>query len=54
MNWVDFFPSRTMSLYMARMFLARTFAILAGLVRILQMMDVLTESGAILAHAGNG
>jgi len=54
MRWADFFPSRTMALYMAQMFLTRTFAILAGLVLILQMMDVLTESGAILAHAGNG
>jgi lipopolysaccharide export system permease protein len=54
MNWAEFFPSRTMSLYMARMFLTRTFAILTGLVLILQMMDVLSESGFILAHPGNG
>jgi len=54
MTWANFFPSRTMSLYMARMFLTRTFAILGALVLILQSLDLLTESGAILAYAGNG
>ena len=54
MSWADFFPSRTIALYMARMFLLRTFAILAGLVLILQTLDLLTESGRILAYAGNG
>nr|WP_316251112.1 LPS export ABC transporter permease LptG [Sphingomonas sp. JC676] len=54
MNWVNFFPSRTMSLYMGRMFLIRTFAILAALVLILQSLDLLSESGRILAYAGNG
>jgi lipopolysaccharide export system permease protein len=51
---LNFFPSRTMSLYMGRMFLVRTFAILAGLVLILQALDLLSESGKILAVAGNG
>ena len=51
---VNFFPSRTMSLYMAKMFLVRTFAILAGLVLVLQALDLLSESGRILAYAGNG
>jgi lipopolysaccharide export system permease protein len=54
MNWVNFFPSRTMSLYMARMFLVRSFAILAALVLVLQALDLLSESGKILAYAGNG
>ncbi|WP_066796425.1 LPS export ABC transporter permease LptG [Sphingomonas soli] len=53
-NFLDFFPSRTMSLYMARMFLVRTFAILAALVLVLQALDLLSESGRILAYAGNG
>jgi lipopolysaccharide export system permease protein len=43
-----------MSLYMGRMFLVRTFAILAALVLILQALDLLSESGTILAHPGNG
>lgn len=49
-----FFPSRTMSIYMGRMFLTRTFAILAALVIILQALDLLSESGKILAVPGNG
>jgi lipopolysaccharide export system permease protein len=53
-NWVNFFPSRTMSVYMGQMFLVRTFAILAALVLILQSLDLLSESGRILAYAGNG
>jgi lipopolysaccharide export system permease protein len=51
---LNFFPSRTMSIYMGKMFLVRTFAILAGLVLILQALDLLSESGKILAYAGNG
>lgn len=51
---LDLFPSRTVSLYMGRMFLVRTFAVLAMLVLILQALDLLTESGHILAHPGNG
>lgn len=54
MSWADWFPSRTMSLYMAQMFLVRTLAILAALVLILQTLDLLGESGRILAHPGNG
>ncbi|TGX55623.1 LPS export ABC transporter permease LptG [Sphingomonas gei] len=54
MNLVNFFPSRTVSLYMGKMFLVRTFAILAGLVLILQSLDLLSESGKIMAYAGNG
>jgi lipopolysaccharide export system permease protein len=49
----SFFPSRTAALYMARLFLTRTFGILFGLVLVLQTLDLLSESGRILATAGN-
>lgn len=49
-----FFPSRTVAIYMARLFLTRTFGILFGLVLVLQTLDLLSESGRILATAGNG
>ncbi|MBB3474389.1 lipopolysaccharide export system permease protein [Sphingomonas sp. BK345] len=49
-----FFPSRTVAVYMARLFLTRTFGILFGLVLVLQTLDLLSESGRILATAGNG
>lgn len=51
---LQFFPSRTISLYMAKMFLTRTFAVLGGLVVILMTLDLLGESGKILAPEGNG
>jgi len=51
---LQLFPSRTVSLYMGRMFLMRTFAILTALVFVLQFLDLLSETGNILAHAGNG
>lgn len=54
MNQLKFFPSRTMSLYMARLFLTRTFGVLIALVLILQSLDLLGESGKILAVPGNG
>jgi lipopolysaccharide export system permease protein len=47
------FPSRTIAIYMGRMFLLRTFGLLAALLLILQTLDLLSESGNILAHAGN-
>ena len=50
----QFFPSRTVTLYMARLFLTRTFAVLAALVLVLLALDLLGESGDILAHPGNG
>jgi lipopolysaccharide export system permease protein len=50
----SFFPSRTITWYMARMFLVRSFAVLFALVLILQTLDLLGESGNILAHPGNG
>jgi lipopolysaccharide export system permease protein len=50
----SFFPSPTVAWYMARMFLARTFAILFALVLVLQSLDLLSESGNILAVKTNG
>ena len=47
------FPSRTIALYMARLLLTRSAALLAGLVVILMTLDLLGESGKILAHPGN-
>ena len=54
MKAMSFFPSRTVALYMARLFLVRTFGILAALVLVLQALDLLSETAAILAHPGNG
>jgi lipopolysaccharide export system permease protein len=51
---LQLFPSRTVSLYMGRMFLVRTFAVLAALVFVLQFLDLLSETGNIVAHPGNG
>ncbi len=50
----QFFPSKTISLYMARIFVLRTFAVLGGMVIVLMMLDLLGTSGRILAHPGNG
>jgi len=51
---LSFFPSPTVAKYMARLFLVRTFAILFGLVLVLQALDLLSQSGNILAVKGNG
>ena len=48
-----FFPSRTIAWYTAKMFLIRTAAFLIGLIIILESLDLLGESGKILAAAGN-
>ncbi len=50
----QFFPSMRIALYMAKLFVLRTFAVLAALVIILMTLDLLGESGKILAHPGNG
>lgn len=47
------FPSRTIAFYTAKMFLVRSLGFLAGLVLILMTLDLLGESGRILAPAGN-
>ena len=49
-----FFPSGTISWYMARMFLVRSFAVLFLLTLVLQTLDLLGESGNVLAYPGNG
>jgi len=46
--------SPTITLYMARTFLVRTLAVLAALVLVLMALDLLGESGDILAYPGNG
>jgi len=51
---VEFFASRTITWYMARKFLITTFSVLAGLVLVLMTLDLLGESGDILAYHGNG
>src|SRR5436305_1952554 len=48
-----FFPSRRLALYMVRLFLTRSFAVLVALVLILMTLDLLGESGKILAIPGN-
>ena len=54
MTVANFFPSPTVAIYMARLFLVRTFGIAAGLVLVLLTLNLLSESGKILAYAGNG
>jgi len=51
---LDFFPSRTLTLYLAKMFIARIVAMLAVLVLVLMALDLLGSSGKILAAEGNG
>lgn len=48
------FPSPTLTAYMARTFLIRSFAFLLILTLVLQVLDLLGESGHILAYPGNG
>ena len=50
---LEFFPSRTLTTYLGKMFAMRIVAVLLMLVLILQMLDLLGESGKILAHPGN-
>ncbi|MDG6077933.1 LPS export ABC transporter permease LptG [Erythrobacter litoralis] len=51
---LDFFPSRTLTVYLAKMFLLRIVAVLMMLVLVLMMLDLLSSSGDILAVPGNG
>jgi lipopolysaccharide export system permease protein len=51
---LEFFPSRILTVYLARLFVTRIFAVLVMLVLVLQVLDLLGESGDILAHPGNG
>src|SRR4051795_11904327 len=50
---VSFFPSRRLALYMVRLFLTRSLAVLVALVLVLMTLDLLGESGKILAVPGN-
>ena len=51
---LDFMPSRRIAWYMARLFLTRSAAVLVSLVLILMTLDLLGQSGKILAVPGNG
>ena len=50
---LQFFPSRQLALYTVRLYLTRSFAVLVGLVLVLMALDLLGESGKILAVPGN-
>lgn len=51
---LDFFPSRTLTLYLAQIFIVRIFAVLVMLVLVLMALDLLGNTGKILAPEGNG
>ena len=51
---LGFFPSRQLALYTVRLYLTRSLAVLVALVLVLMMLDLLGESGKILAVPGNG
>ena len=51
---LHFFPSPKVALYMARLFVVRSFAVLFALVIVLMTLDLLGNSGDILAHPANG
>ena len=51
---LDFLPSRQLAFYMARLFISRSLAVLVALVLVLMALDLLGESGKILAVPGNG
>jgi lipopolysaccharide export system permease protein len=51
---LHFFPSRRIAFYTVRLFLTRSLAVLVALVLILMTLDLLGESGKILAVPGNG
>ena len=51
---LSFFPSRRLALYMVRLFLTRSLAVMVALILILMTLDLLGESGKILAVPGNG
>ena len=51
---LDFFPSRTLTWYLAKTFVTRILAVLVMLVLVLMMLDLLTTTADILAYPGNG
>ena len=50
----NLFPSRTLTLYLMRLFIVRILGVLLMLVLVLQALQLLSESGDILAVPGNG
>ncbi len=50
---LSFFPSRRLAFYMVRLFVTRSLAVLIALVLMLMTLDLLGESGKILAVPGN-
>jgi lipopolysaccharide export system permease protein len=50
---LNLFPSRQIALYTVRLFLTRSLAVLVALILILMSLDLLGESGNILAVQGN-
>ena len=51
---LQFFPSRRLALYTVKLFITRSLAVLLALVLVLMTLDLLGESGKILAIPGNG
>jgi len=51
---LDFFPSRTLTFYLAKLFIVRILAVLVMLVLVLLALDLLSSTGDILAVKGNG
>lgn len=51
---LDFFPSRTLTWYLAKTFVVRILAVLVMLVLVLMMLDLLSNTADILAQPGNG
>ena len=51
---LNLFPSPRMAFYLVRLFLTRSLAVLIALVLVLMTLDLLGESGKILAVRGNG
>ncbi len=49
---LHFFPSRHVAFYTVKLFLTRSLAVLIALVLILMTLDLLGESGKILAGSG--
>ncbi len=50
----DFFPSRALTMYIAKTFILRIFAVLGMLVMVLFMLDLLGNTADILEAPGNG
>ena len=51
---LDFFPSRRLTIYLAKAFIVRILSVLLMLILVLQILDLLGTSGDILAVPGNG